>query len=263
MRSEFATALGVALWGVLSAGPAWAEPAIQAPAARSIYQADPSHLHHHGFPLHLIGALVLLLVVLNLTQGVLMLMARRTMRRALSLAENRAAAADRAIEDAKRDKRPLVLMKALRLEPFSPGAERYAVNDESYLKSVCGELWNEGSALGAVTAVRIQCRLAPAIGDMLPADEASAVLHGRKPLGMGEVWSPERPLQAAWLNSSFDKHLLTLFAWGWVKYADNFGVVRRSGFAFEYVPTGEGGNGGEFRPCGPSTYWFDVEDAPA
>ena len=209
-----------------------------------------------------LAALVVVVSLINLFQAGVVVMARSQMRRALALAEDRAAASDRAIAAAARDTRPLIQMRALRLTAFSPSTDKYVIDDEHYMRSIRGDLWNEGSAQGYVMAVRIESRLASTIGAMLPPDETGSVLHGRKPLGVGEIWTPGDPVNAALLDASFEKHLLTLYAWGWVRYTDAHGIVRRSGFAFEYLPSGENPAGGAFRPCGPSHYWYDIEDAP-
>jgi hypothetical protein len=57
------------------------------------------------------------------------------------------------------------------------------------------------------------------------------------------------------------KYTKTLYVYGYVRYLDLFGIMRRTGFMFEFVPLLTEPEKSVFVMC-PSPWWYDKEEEP-
>lgn len=70
----------------------------------------------------------------------------------------------------------------------------------------------------------------------------------------GQTYTPAVPIHPTPVNEEFDRKEYTLFIWGYLRYGDLHGIVRRSGFAFEWNFLTQ-----SFVVCG-GAHWYDVEE---
>ena len=167
--------------------------------------------------------------------------------------------------------RPYLNIRRLSLSPI-PGTDGplrvYGVpGNPSTLGTLCGidcELENRGRSICQIVGARFAANYDRAIGPM-PAMDQSTLL-GDHLIGEGSVYFPGRPVCTIVLPDSFPVHGIgarILFVCGWIRYSDLFGVIRRRGFAYEFIPPFEGSmffDPDVFVACEPESYWYEVEE---
>ncbi|HEX4293174.1 MAG TPA: hypothetical protein VHZ29_03505 [Rhizomicrobium sp.] len=155
--------------------------------------------------------------------------------------------------------RPLITMQGIYLERYDEEFERFECGDGSYVKTIHGTLVNQGKAKGFVKETWFEATLATVIG--APAQVATGdAIPGYHDIEPAQLHRPLWPFYYITLNDEFDRRELPFYVWGWIRYADVHGIVRRSGFAFEFFPVDDDPySKGFFQPC-ERAYWYDVEE---
>jgi hypothetical protein len=172
--------------------------------------------------------------------------------------------ADAALLTAKnllRASRPLCVMESLRLGTFSGAVPDIELPKGYYLMSVYGAIANRGSAVAFARDLRLVSCIDDKVGEPLRPNDENDV-PGDNPvfafseMPAGQIYIPTLPFQATPVNDEFDRKEFPLFVWGYLRYSDLHGIVRRSGFAFEWSFLTQ-----SFHVCGGSGHWYDVEES--
>jgi hypothetical protein len=190
--------------------------------------------------------------------------------RALAIAETHAQAAldqaEASLLSAKnllRSVRPFCVLQDIWLQPFSGEVPNIELPDGYYLKSVHGMIKNKGTGTAFAREIQLASCADGAIGAPLEPEGKSTSVFGYYELKPDEVYEPLVPLYPIPITQEAENGAASLFVWGWLRYADIHGIVRRSGFAFQWwTLEGLSKIPGTFIPCGPASYWYDVEEEP-
>jgi hypothetical protein len=155
-----------------------------------------------------------------------------------------------------RTTRPLCVMEDLALEPFSGAVPDIELPEGYYLMSTYGTIANRGTANAFARDLQVVSSISEEIGEPLALGaKPNNLVFAFQELKFGESYRPSLSIHQTPVNEEFSRHETPLFVWGYLRYMDIHGVVRRSGFAFEWYHFTQG-----FSPCGGDDYWYDVEE---
>lgn len=161
--------------------------------------------------------------------------------------------------------RPMLVPVNLRLRAFEGRVPRALKEQPGPYASVFCDFKNTGTAIGFIKAAVFGTSIGTAPARM-PTN--APVMLGYHSVGPDCTLAHELPVT----HASFPESILaattsseeTLFVYGWCRYADLHGIVRRGGFCFELYPDvllAETLQQMQFRPSGPAEYWYDVEES--
>lgn len=174
-------------------------------------------------------------------------------------------AADAASLTAKnllRTNRPLCIMENIILAPFSGMVPKIQLPPGYRLMSIYGTIKNKGNGVAFARESQFSSRISPEIGDVITPENKADIFFGYGELSPGESYTPDWPMYPVPISDEdLSKEGWKLYVKGWVRYADVHGAIRRSGFAFEWVPGFIEIAADRFMPCGPSAHWYDVEES--
>lgn len=177
---------------------------------------------------------------------------------AIAAAQANAAAAALAARNLLRVARPLCVLDEIRLDSFTGRVPDIELPEGYFLMSLYGTIRNKGSADAFAKNMQVVSCVG-AIGDpLLPGNDEEGSVFGYEQLKVGAEHSPVLPIRPIPVTDDAIKRG-GLFVWGWLRYADIHGVVRRSGFAFEWWPSFFVAPG-SFSKCGSDSYWYDAEE---
>jgi hypothetical protein len=201
-----------------------------------------------------IATFTALLFVVSFWQGILILRAER-------LAQRSTKAAFLAARNTLRATRPRITFQTFWMNSSFEGAvPTIPIERGQYWQSIGGEAVNNGTAIGFVKQGELASSVGQ-IGEPIAADTTPSSIYGDVPIGAREQYSPPLAVHTMLLSDAFDRgDAGPAFIWGWLRYSDIHGVIRRAGFAFEYTKPITSVEDGTFNPCGPESYWYDVEE---
>jgi hypothetical protein len=175
--------------------------------------------------------------------------------------EKSAQAAALAAQNMLRVSRPLCVMEDITLIPFEGAVPAIMLPEGASLMSLRGTIKNQGTSDGFARTMQVASTLRAGIGPLLIPqrvnEDAFVFRFGR--LKAEESYETQSPIYQIPVSDDALAGHAGLFVWGWLRYADIHGVVRRSGFAFEWFAISDLVEG-HFTPCGPSSYWYDIEE---
>ncbi len=200
------------------------------------------------------------LVIISAWQGLLILRAESGTQEALKISKRQAEASLLSAKNLLRSVRPLCVLVDITLETFSGAVPDIELPAGYYLKSVHGMIKNKGNGTAFAREIQLASCVG-AIGAKLEPEGKSTTVFAFYELKADEVYFPPMPLYPIPLTAEAERGDTALFVWGWLRYADIHGIVRRSGFAFQWWTLGDvAGIPATFIPCGPASYWYDIEE---
>lgn len=180
--------------------------------------------------------------------------------------ERSIAAAELNAKNILRTTRPRIVWEDFKIVPFEGAVPPPEVLPEmrpgDYLKSIRGTVVNQGTARAFAKQGRMNSHIGDAIGPLVPSDDLKAEVFGSFEVGPDTREEFPLPIHSVILSEEWERGKGKLFLWGWIRYGDIHGIIRRAGFAYEYVRSAFVEDGGFFDPCGPAEYWYDVEEKP-
>lgn len=130
------------------------------------------------------------------------------------------------------------------------------------------KIHNHGTRVGFLQGIAMDYRFGE-----LPAEPPAIVarkFNWYYAVEAGETFTPTALAEVLKIQmSAADKVIANkseFFVFGFVLYSDMHGMLRRSGFAVNFVAGSVGNDETElprFMTCGPATYWYDKEDSCA
>jgi len=195
-----------------------------------------------------------ILSIVSIAQGYFLFRADNTARKA-------AEAASLTARNILRTNRPLCIMENIILSPFSGLVPDVSLPPGYRLMSIYGIIKNKGNGAAFARESQFSSRISPDIGEVITPESEADVFFGYGELGPGETYSPDYPMYPLPISDEeLSKEGWKLYVKGWLRYADVHGVIRRSGFAFVWVPGFVQIAEDRFIRCGPSAHWYDVEE---
>lgn len=161
-----------------------------------------------------------------------------------------------------RASRPLCILDELKLDTFSGVAPVFEFKKGFFLMSVYGTFRNKGNSSAFARDMEMVSSVGPVIGEPLsPESTVQNRVFAYRELKSGEPYTEHTPLHQMPVTKEGLDGRERMFIWGWLRYSDMHGIVRRSGFAFEWIAgIPDIVTPGYFQPCGPTSYWYDVEE---
>lgn len=182
----------------------------------------------------------------------------RETAQSLQIAEKGAKASEASAERALRTDRPFIFSDDITAD--EPGLRR--IKDGYGIKLLC-HFRNVGTR--------------PAIVRLLAITYSTDALAETLPATIGDVdfdWGivlPGDPIQRAVPMQTEDisqaeaervnAGAKRFFVFGYIRYGDVHGISRRSGFAYQFIVPHSTAAKATFMKCGPSQYWYDVEES--
>jgi hypothetical protein len=213
-----------------------------------------------GFATDPIAALTLCLVFVGVAQAVLFYVQLKLIREALTPAKAAAQAAADAARIARNADRPY-------FSPFVPELRNWieVIETDNVFQNleVHLDITNIGRGVGFVDSYGIAhefCR------DGQQGGAAIAVRNelGRVPLRADSRWEAGAPFENIQIETTERLAALlefrtTLFVYGYVRYYDLFGIFRKTGFMFQFIPDGDRPAESTFAMV-PHAMWYDEEE---
>lgn len=200
----------------------------------------------------------LALVGVSAWQGCQIKRAERLTVAALRASQRQARAAALTAKNLLRATRPFCVMESLTLEPFSGAVPDVVLPEGYFLMSTHGTITNIGTANAFARDLQVVSSVDGLGEPLAPSTEVNNLVFAFHELKFGQSYTPPLPIHPTPVTEEFNRHDAPLFVWGYVRYMDIHGIVRRSGFAFEWIHLTQG-----FHPCGGSSYWYDLEEENA
>jgi hypothetical protein len=182
-------------------------------------------------------------------------------------ASRSAIAAQQSAALATRVDRPYLVLSGLRLTGLANGGDVGLPDQKNHLVQVESSVKNLGSRIAFIKAVAMETNKAGQNRDPRSARPSAEwkgphglapneELSGKVPVGLFSMKPPEiRDIQ----NSR-----QPFYVFGFIRYGDIHGTVRRTGFAYRFYPSLLARDGytddGTFIGVGPDSYWYDIEE---
>lgn len=173
-----------------------------------------------------------------------------------------AKAAINSVKVMRNAERPYLIPGGMRLEDFWKAAHGY---DGDLLVKVMCDFKNIGRSVGFLSGLGIAHEVCfeGRQGGVEPTVREG---FGRIPISVDATRQFGLPIDAFQIGAAdvraIRSNTKTLYVYGFIRYVDLFGVVRRTGFIFEFVQNPTMEDGGAFAVCAPHRYWYDVEEKP-